>query len=409
MYFRTKLIRFSQREVTILLQNSNGPCPLIALANVLVLENRLDFQDQGIVNADTIISLIADLLLSSTCNKQNGDSVSTATNLVQIDAILESLPKLLRGLDLNVQFTSVKAMEFTIELSIFDALGIDIYHGWIVDPMQVETAAALGSIGINQVYNTLVSHLEKRQDDVNSFSNGHDNNNNDNDNDNHNNDSRNDKKDESVPQCLEKSIPHVQSQSALEDEGVLLKAFLDDSPSHITYYGLAQLHSEIKERQLAVFFRGAHFSTIFKVNGILYILVTDEGYGDVPSVVWESFETIDGDSDFVNGYFAREASQQNESTPPLAPSVVLTSHNNPYSSTTTDIADDHALAMRLQMQEDQLSFHNIPPHTHTHTHTHSHSHSLAQPSSSNSINTNQFTNDQSNNIRKKANSSCSIM
>ena len=145
MYFRTKLIRFSQREVTILLQNSNGPCPLIALANVLVLENRLDFQDQGIVNADTIISLIADLLLSSTCNKQNGDSVSTATNLVQIDAILESLPKLLRGLDLNVQFTSVKAMEFTIELSIFDALGIDIYHGWIVDPMQVETAAALGS------------------------------------------------------------------------------------------------------------------------------------------------------------------------------------------------------------------------------------------------------------------------
>lgn len=44
------------------------------------------------------------------------------------------LPKLATGLDVNVQFTGVSDFEYTPECSIFDLLGIPLYHGWLVDP-----------------------------------------------------------------------------------------------------------------------------------------------------------------------------------------------------------------------------------------------------------------------------------
>ena len=34
----------------------------------------------------------------------------------------------------------------------------------------------------------------------------------------------------------------------------------------------------MRERQLAVFFRNNHFSTLFRLEGALYSLVTDLGY-----------------------------------------------------------------------------------------------------------------------------------
>lgn len=44
------------------------------------------------------------------------------------------LPKLATGLDVNVRFTGVSDFEYTPECSIFDLLGIPLYHGWLVDP-----------------------------------------------------------------------------------------------------------------------------------------------------------------------------------------------------------------------------------------------------------------------------------
>ena len=44
------------------------------------------------------------------------------------------LPKLATGLDVNVRFTGVSDFEYTPECSVFDLLGIPLYHGWLVDP-----------------------------------------------------------------------------------------------------------------------------------------------------------------------------------------------------------------------------------------------------------------------------------
>lgn len=44
------------------------------------------------------------------------------------------LPKLATGLDVNVRFTGVSDFEYTPECSVFDLLGVPLYHGWLVDP-----------------------------------------------------------------------------------------------------------------------------------------------------------------------------------------------------------------------------------------------------------------------------------
>jgi hypothetical protein len=70
-------------------------------------------------------------------------------------------------------------------------------------------------------------------------------------------------------------------------EKLALHEFLDSSASQSTRGGLQSALSSIKERELVVFFRNNHFSTAFSLNGVLYNLVTDQGYLGEPDVVWE--------------------------------------------------------------------------------------------------------------------------
>lgn len=46
---------------------------------------------------------------------------------------------------------------------------------------------------------------------------------------------------------------------------------LEDSASQLTYHGLCELNSKMKEGELAVFFRNNHFSTIYKQKSVSYI------------------------------------------------------------------------------------------------------------------------------------------
>jgi hypothetical protein len=52
----------------------------------------------------------------------------------------------------------------------------------------------------------------------------------------------------------------------------------------------------LKEHQLAVLFRNNHFNALFKQEGALYMLVTDQGYLHEPDVVWERLDAVDGNT-----------------------------------------------------------------------------------------------------------------
>lgn len=58
----------------------------------------------------------------------------------------------------------------------------------------------------------------------------------------------------------------VDTATTLLEEGPVLEEFFNTSASQLTYYGLVKLHEDIRERQLCVFFRNNHFSTLFKVT-----------------------------------------------------------------------------------------------------------------------------------------------
>jgi hypothetical protein len=102
----------------IILQNENGPCPLIAIANVLLLQNKISIhQDKVVITLNELTEIVADTFI------ENGMLPSTESKKgyqqVQLNSILNILPNLVRGLDLNVKFSDVTAFEFTEEMSVF--------------------------------------------------------------------------------------------------------------------------------------------------------------------------------------------------------------------------------------------------------------------------------------------------
>jgi hypothetical protein len=85
--------------------------------------------------------------------------------------------------------------------------------------------------------------------------------------------------------------------------GIVIREFLQAHPSQVTFTGLVKLHEVVREREVGVFFRNNHFSTLFRTQGQLYTLITDEGFRDVHDAVWEKLDAVDGDVQYVDSEF----------------------------------------------------------------------------------------------------------
>ena len=82
--FPCKRVSYGERDVPILMQNENGPCPLLALANVLLLRDDISIHaDKAHISFSELTSLIAEWMLeheasttSGTWSSGNGESFS---------------------------------------------------------------------------------------------------------------------------------------------------------------------------------------------------------------------------------------------------------------------------------------------------------------------------------------------
>ncbi len=102
------------------LQDINGPCPLLAIANVLLLRNQLQLPaGVGEVSQGRLVQMVAGLLLD--CNSQGGQrqqalsaeqEASLQHNLSDAIALL---PKLTTGIDVNLRFHDTAGFEYTEE------------------------------------------------------------------------------------------------------------------------------------------------------------------------------------------------------------------------------------------------------------------------------------------------------
>lgn len=125
----TKDVLFQGLERKIIMQNENGPCGLIAIANILLLRGQVSLQppDRPLVSYEYISSLIAEYLLT---RPQQPDPQA-------LEEALSMLPSTQHGLNLNPSFLSndefYSSGSQARHLALFDLLGIKLYHGFLPD------------------------------------------------------------------------------------------------------------------------------------------------------------------------------------------------------------------------------------------------------------------------------------
>jgi hypothetical protein len=148
------------------------------------------------------------------------------------------------------------------------------------------------------------------------------------------------------------------------EQGKLITNFLKTNASQLTFYGLFCLQDGLKERELCVFFRNNHFSTMFKYEAELYLLATDQGYINQPDLVWEKLNEVNGDTVFMTSNF-KEFKVETQSDQTWDENNAMTSTADYIASIDSaaqaglDITSDLQLAIALQQQEFE---HQSPRH-----------------------------------------------
>uniref|UniRef100_A0A8C6YPX6 Ubiquitin carboxyl-terminal hydrolase n=1 Tax=Nothoprocta perdicaria TaxID=30464 RepID=A0A8C6YPX6_NOTPE len=291
-FYCVKWITWKGERTPVITQSENGPCPLLAIMNILFLQWKVKLPPQKeVITSDELMAHLGDCILSI---KPQEQSEGLQLNFQQnVNDTMMVLPKLSTGLDVNVRFTGVSDFEYTPECIVFDLLNVPLYHGWLVDPQSPDVVQAVGKLSYNQLVEKIIT-------------------------------------------CKHSS------DSNLVTEGLIAEQFLESTASQLTYHGLCELTAAVKEEELSVFFRNNHFSTMIKHKGHLYLLVTDQGFLQEEGVVWESLHTVDGDSCFCDTQFRL--------SPVLGKSAAAVASSR---HTHSQVDQDYMVALSLQQEQGQ--------------------------------------------------------
>lgn len=307
------LASFQNRDVRILLQNENGPCPLLAASNCLLLRGSVTLPADAIRNGVASLEDMSNMIANHALQSHSATSYQDAQTQFYLNELLHYIPKFQFGMDINPILTAgCLGFELTAELNaLVDMLGCKLVHGWLIDPIEDgPVAAAAGSKSYNELLDRTIAskdaeeQLSKLQIEIEQLLFDH-------------------------PQLLEerdsvryllddapdadaegdvhrKLAISLKLQKDLQEAATashLIEHFLTESSHQLTTFGLEQLHKTLLEGELAVMFRNNHYGTITKHEDQLFLLVTDLGYANTPAIVWEKLDVIDGDTEFCNSQF----------------------------------------------------------------------------------------------------------
>ncbi|KAF9115650.1 hypothetical protein BGX27_007077 [Mortierella sp. AM989] len=342
-----------EKRIKIITQNENGPCPLLALCNTLILQGKVAIQpyDRPAISYDHLLELLADYLLNEDPSETPSFSSPTGQRTgiraehekvksrLEIESALRLLPHLEHGLDVNVFFKSIRGFEPTAELSLFHTFGVELVHGWVVSPSADGPMFALvdGPAGISS-YNKAVECIVSGDDAGGGLV-------------------VEDLRGNFTPitatnrssESRSGVTQDVQQQNERITQALVVQEFMNATKTQLTSYGLHVLQESLPEGHLCAFFRNNHFCTLFKnpMDGHLYTLVTDQSLAHEQSIVWESLLSVDGAGDFLDGLFRHGALEVGDYA-----------RNNQPDSQHPDLGDgggdeDFALALQLQQQEEE--------------------------------------------------------
>jgi hypothetical protein len=276
------------RQSPILTQNANGPCPLLALVNALVLSTPQELNTGLIEVLRTREQVSLGLLLEAVFDElMSGRRGNAAHELPDVSDLYSFLLALHTGMNVNPRFvtpvstprgsldgrptslTNVHPMyraqrkagvfEETKEMRLYSTFNIPLIHGWTAPADSPAYEAFLRSAQTFEDAQN-IQFLEAELED----------------------------------KLRAEGLP-PQEQQTLQDIQTI-KSFLDTWPTQLTDFGLQTIAESMGPGQFAILFRNDHFSTLYKepTHGALMTLVTDAGYSTHDEIVWESLVDVTG-------------------------------------------------------------------------------------------------------------------
>ncbi|PNY25976.1 Uncharacterized protein TCAP_04079, partial [Tolypocladium capitatum] len=284
------------RTSPILIQNKNGPCPLVALVNALTLTTPADMPDTALVQIlrsreQVSLNLLLDAVFDELMSPRRTNSEDSLPDVSDLYAFLQSLHT---GMNVNPRFVPTPEMvtaykrtslthlrpservelipgtfESTLEMSLYATFSIPLIHGWL--PPQADPAyEALErqAASYEEVQNLLFREEE-----------------------------------------LEDKLSNAglsESEQELYQDIVTIKIFLEDSATQLTPWGIEVIGKAMRPGTFAILFRNDHFSTLYAHPHTMQLLslVTDAGYGSHDEVVWESLADVNGEqTEYLSGDF----------------------------------------------------------------------------------------------------------
>ncbi|KAJ4302681.1 hypothetical protein N0V90_001570 [Kalmusia sp. IMI 367209] len=357
------------RTSPILTQNINGPCPLLALVNALVLSTPADVETALVETLRTreqvSLGLLLDAVFDELMSGRRGDA---AQELPDVSDLYKFLLALHTGLNVNPMFvrdpdatdgTSTLtpltarpgAFENTRDMRLYRTFNLPLMHGWLPDP---GSDAYRAFERIAKTYETS-QYVQFQEEELDAK--------------------------------LQTGEALTTDEQQMFTDIHAIKEFLNLWPTQLTTYGLKTMGETLQPGQVAILFRNDHFSTLYKDprTNQLVTLVTDQGYSSHDEIVWESLVDVNGQgSELFSGDFRpvgnsispqrcqtqapvqsmldvgddegwttvqRRGNQQTSSTGLAPPENIAPL--SPGSDVSRVEQEDHDLALALQLQEEE--------------------------------------------------------
>jgi ubiquitin carboxyl-terminal hydrolase MINDY-1/2 len=276
------------RRSPILTQNANGPCPLLALVNALVLSTPQNVDSALVETLRTRETVSLGLLLDAVFEElMSGRRGNNAEDLPDVGELYAFLLALHAGMNVNPRFitpasaprgsldspppekaplhpveraqSKAGCFEETREMRLYSTFNVPLIHGWTA-PRNSPAYAAFERTA--QTFDEwLIVQFREEELEIKLRSEG----------------------------------LTMDEQQLLQDIHTI-KSFLNTWPTQLTEYGLETISASLGPGQIAILFRNDHFSTVYKEprHGALMTLVTDAGYSSHDEIVWESLVDVSG-------------------------------------------------------------------------------------------------------------------
>ncbi|KAI1106476.1 hypothetical protein F4804DRAFT_30570 [Jackrogersella minutella] len=286
------------RKSPILVQNANGPCPLVALVNALSLTTPATQTNSNLVETlrsreQISLSFLLEAVFDELMTHRHTNPEVSLPDMSELYSFLKGLQT---GMNVNPRFipspetvTAHKqasppnirpldredlipgTFENTRDMMLYATFSIPLIHGWLPpkdDPVYESFERQASS------YDDVQSILFREEELEDKLSNS------------------------------ETGLTEEEQQ--LYQDIIIIKSFLITSATQLTPWGLDVITKALRPGTVSILFRNDHFSTLYRHPQTLklFTLVTDAGYYTHDEVVWESLVDVRGErTEFFSGDF----------------------------------------------------------------------------------------------------------